>query len=265
MTGVLTPSRGPLQPERAPGPIHLVVDRLDHAGGIVLAGGIAGLLAIGVGSRGAMRLVALTSGTIGTGVRPESGAVPGTMTLGGTGFLLAAGTFIGVAVALAVLGGLGRWLPTGARARWWATVALTAVFPAFGLLDPANEDFRLFGPVWLAVGLFTLLPIAFGAGVATLARRIPTTSTGRLARTMRVLLGIGGLIGTLVSTVGLGTESLLLLPLPLLVLAGLATEPHTDPVRAGTRAAPVLRAVVVVLAIGAAGMTVARVVAVALA
>ena len=165
---------GPLQPERARGPVHLVVDRLDHAGGIVLAGGIAGLLAIGIGSRGAMRLVALTSGAIGTGVRPESGAVPGTITADGTAFLLLAGTFIGVAIALAVLGGLGRWLPAGARARWWATVALTAVIPALGLLDPANEDFRLFGPVWLAIGLFTLLPMAFGAGVATLATRIPT-------------------------------------------------------------------------------------------
>jgi hypothetical protein len=265
VTGVLTPSRGPLQPEWAGGPVRLVVDRLDHAGGIVLVGGIAGLLAIGVGSRGAMRLVALTSGTIGTGVRPESGAVPGTITADGTGFLLMAGTFIGVAIALAVLGGFGRWLPAGARARWWATVALAAVTPAIALLDPGNEDFRLFGPVWLAIGLFTLLPITFGAGVATLATRIPATSHGLLPRTLRVLLGIGGLLGIVVSTVGLGSESLFLLPLPLVVLVGLATGPRVDLMATGTRAAEVLRAGVVVLAITAAGVTAARVVAVAMA
>lgn len=265
MTGILTAPAGPLQPERARGPVQLVLDRLDHAGGIVLAGGIAGLLAIGIGSRGAMRLVALTSGTIGTGTRPESGAEPGTITLSGTGFLLVAGTFLGVAVALAVLGALGPWLPTDPRTRWWSTTALAAVIPALGLLDPANEDFHLFGPAWLAIGLFTLLPVAFGAGLASLATRLPTTSHGPVARTLRSLLGIGGLIATLAATVGLGTESLLLLPLPLLVLGGLAADPSPDPARTITHAGAALRAGVVALAIVAAGVTAARIVAVATA
>lgn len=254
---------GPLQPERAHGPVHRVVDRLDHAGGIVLTGGVAGLVAIGIGSRAAMRLVALTSGAIGTGARPESGAVPGTITLSGTGFLLLAGTFIGVAVALVVLGALGRWLPTTPRPRWWTTAALASAVPALVLLDPANDDFRLFGPAWLAIGVFALLPVAFGAGVATLATRIPATCHGHVARTVRGLLGIGGLFGTLVSTVGVGTESLLLLPVPVLVLVGLASDP--DPRRTVTRPGTILRAGVLALAIVAAGMVATRVVAVAMA
>ena len=265
MTDTVTAPAGPLQPERARGPVHLVVDRLDHAGGIVLAGGIAGLLAIGIGSRGAMRLVALTSGAIGTGVRPESGAVPGTITLGGTAFLLLAGTFIGAAIALAVLGALGRWLPTSLRARWWTTAALASAVPAVVLLDPANDDFRLFGPAWLAIGLFALLPVAFGAGVATLATRIATTSHSAVARTMRVLLGIGGLAGMLLAIVSAGTGSVLLLPVPVLVLVGLASDPNPDPTVTVTRPGIILRSGVVVLAIAAAGVVVTRVAAVTMA
>ena len=73
------------------------------------------------------------------------------------------------------------------------------------------------------------------------------------------------LIGTLVSTVGLGTESLLLLPLPLLVLAGLATDPNPDPTRTVTRPGTILRTGVVVLAVAAAGVVVTRVAAVTMA
>ncbi len=191
--------------------------------------------------------------------------MPGTITLGGTAFLLLAGTFVGVAIALVVLGALGRWLPSTPRVRWWATAALASAIPAVGLLDPANEDFHLFGPAWLAIGLFTLLPVGFGAGLASLATRLPTTSRGRVSRTLRSLLGIGGLFGTLAATVGLGTELFLLLPLPLLVLGGLAAAPSANPARTITRAGAAVRAGVVALAIVAAGVTAARIVAVATA
>src|SRR5690606_25963229 len=84
---------------------------LQDAGASALAGGLAGVLALGVGSRVAMRLVALTSGRIGTGIRPDSGAVPGTFTLEGTMFLLVAGAMFGAVLGLALTFLAARWLP----------------------------------------------------------------------------------------------------------------------------------------------------------
>lgn len=262
MTTLLTPA-GRGTPKRARARIELVLDRLDHVGGIALAAGLSGLVALGIGSRVAMRVVALTSGRIGTGVRPESGAVPGTVTLDGTAFLVLAGTFLGIAVGLVVLGGMGRWLPDGRRSRWLTTAALAAVLPALALLDPANVDFRLFGPAWLAIGLFTVLPLGFGALLASLGPRFTATRRRRpAARSVRVLAGVGGLALTLMATVGVGTELVLLLPLPLLVLAGLLAGPSDGTGRLGRRLATIGRSGVVALAVVAAGAVVWRVVAV---
>lgn len=262
MTTLLTPG-GTATPNRARGRVELVLDRLDHAGGITLAAGLSGLVAIGIGSRVAMRVVALTSGRIGTGVRPESGAVPGTFTLDGTAFLVLAGTFLGIAIGLVVLGGMGRWLPEDGRARWLTTASLAAVLPALALLDPANVDFRLFGPAWLAIGLFTALPLGFGALLASLGPRFTTTRRrSPAARSLRVLAGVGGLALALMATVGVGSELVLLLPLPLLVLAGLLTGPSDGTGRLGQRLAPIARSGVVALAVLAAGAVVWRVVAV---
>lgn len=226
--------------------------RLDHAGRVTLAGGLAGLVAIGVGSRVAMRVVALTSGHVGDlSVRPESGAVPGTMTLSGTGFLLFAGTFLGAVIGLAVLTGLGRWMPAHRRRRWWLTAVLATAVPAIGLLDPANHDFRIFGPTWLAVGLFAALPPAYGALLATWARRLLRWQGGRIAHGVRVVAGLVGLGATFMVAVASGTNGVPgLLSVPLLTVIGLAVGPTagTGPsriARAGRALVPILASVAV--------------------
>lgn len=264
MTTTLTPSvRSPLR-GRARTRLHLVADRLDHAGAVAMAGGLAGLVALGLGSRVAMRVVALTSGRIGTGIRPESGATPGTVTLEGTTFLLLAGAMLGLAIGLAVVLGVGRGMPRSARGRWWVTAAIAVALPAIGLLDPANEDFRLFGPRWLAIGLFAVLPIAYGAMLATFVPRLRAWRGGRVARTARVGVGVLGLLATSTIVVGLSEEARGLLVLPLVVLLGLVRGPSRSSATEGP-AAPIGRAAVAMLAVVGAGVLTWRVVGVVMA
>lgn len=133
-------------------------------GRLSLVGAIAGATWLGLGSRIAMRVVALASGE------------PTELTLAGTGFLLLAGTTAGVIVTVTTIGMLGRWVPPGRTGRL-AVAALTAAPPAFVLLDPSNVDVVLFDHRWLTVGLFGLLPIAFGA---TVARLLPVLAASAL-------------------------------------------------------------------------------------
>lgn len=162
--------------------------RVLDVGRLVLVGAIAGAIWLGLGSRMAMRVVALANGH------------PTELTLAGTGFLLLAGTTAGAVVTVATVGVLGRWVPPGRPGRL-AVVVLTAVVPALALLDPANPDIVLFGHRWLTVGLFGLLPIAFGATVAYLLpllaanALVPRRDDGRYVRVGRlatlVLAGVG--------------------------------------------------------------------------
>jgi hypothetical protein len=76
----------------------------------IAPGFIAGLIVGGLGSRIAMRVMALTSTDTVQGTETDFGATVGQISLGGTIFLLLAGGAIGVLGALIFLA-LRRWLP----------------------------------------------------------------------------------------------------------------------------------------------------------
>lgn len=162
---------------------------LDRVGAVALAGGVAGGFALGAGSRAAMRIVALTSGRIGTGVRPDSGATPGEFTLEGTAFLVMGGGFLGAALAIVITVGLGVWLPRRRRARYVTVAALAAVLPGRVFVDPNNVDFALFGPRWLAVALFTACAVGYGVLLASLERRWATPPRSPFAGPPREEIG----------------------------------------------------------------------------
>ena len=147
------------------------VSALARTGVVALAGAVSGLLALGAGSRVSMRLVALSSGKIGSGTRPESGANPGEITLDGTMFLLLAGTFAGIVFAVIVTGLLSRWLPEAGWRRTAVVVSLASVAPGMVLVDPSNPDFALFGPAAVAVPLFAACALGYGLMVAVLTER----------------------------------------------------------------------------------------------
>lgn len=120
------------------------------------SGALAGVVVLGLGSRLAMRTVALASGERTT------------LTAAGTGFLLLAGLVAGSLVALLTVGVLGRWLPVSRTRRMAVTTVIAAALPAMAFLAPGNEDFALFGPRWVTVGLFTLVPLGYGWLLAVL-------------------------------------------------------------------------------------------------
>lgn len=194
-----------------------LVEVLGRAAWLGLAGAGAGLVTLGAGSRLAMRLVALTSGQIGTAVRPESGAIPGELTAEGTMFLLLAGTLVGIVPAVFVGVLLHRWLPTPPPARRAVMVALIAALPAAMLLDPSNEDFARFGPRWFAVLVFLACAVGYAALVAAAAERVPVPR-GRGSRIVWLLLGGAALVGATMApgaaggiTVGVPVTAMLLL------------------------------------------------------
>lgn len=170
---------------------------LARAGHVAVAGAVAGLIALGGGSRLAMRLVALSSGRIGSGIRPESGAVPGEFTAEGTVFLLAAGTFIGIVLAVLVGVVVDRWLPRDGRRRAAMVTVLCAAIPWMVLVDPGNHDFSQFGPRWFAVALFLAVATGYGLLVAALA------SPGRMAHP-RAIWAVPGALGVGLAAAAMG-------------------------------------------------------------
>lgn len=204
-------------------------DALADAGAVALAGGISGLVAIGAGSRLSMRLVALSSGTIGTGIRPDSDAIPGEITLDGTMFLLMAGTFIGVVFAVMVALLLERWLPRAGRRRTLVVVGLTSWAPGLLLVTPDNPDFALFGPAWLAVALFSGCTLGYGLLTAALTRRWRPPDRG-LPHWVLAVIGVAGLVGTVAVMGSTGLFGLTVAaPIVLVLLASVIAAANRRP------------------------------------
>ena len=204
-----------------------LAETLAQAGAWGLAGALAGLVGLGVGARVSMRLVALSSGAIGTGVRPESGAVPGEFTADGTMFLVLAGTVIGVVIAVVLGVALGRWLPKDGRRRTVLVWALGSSVPALGLIDPNNVDFVLFGPAWFALLLFATCAVGYG-GLLTVVVRRTLRPADRRARLAWIAVGVPSLGLALMASAGLGTAGL---GIPLLALFALLLLPHGGKLR----------------------------------
>jgi hypothetical protein len=160
----------------------------------------------GIGSRIVMRLLFLgneaTKGSI-----TENGNEVGVITLGGTASLV-----FFIALFLGVPGGLmyvvtRRWLTESWLVRGLLYGALLLLLFGGGAIDSDNIDFRIFGPVWLGIALFGLLPFLFGLGLAylvdrwdpyvpTLFRRHWVTVGGHVVLVVLAILGVVDFAGT---------------------------------------------------------------------
>lgn len=154
-----------------------------------VAGFVAGLIAGGVGSRLAMRIMALTSPDA-QGDMTEAGEVVGEISLDGTGFLLAVGALLGIGGGLAYVA-LRRWLPR--RATGLVFGLLTLAVSGRVLVDPDNIDFAILDPASLGIAMFAALPILFGLLVVPLQASLEpffTKTRSRLATTLILIAGL---------------------------------------------------------------------------
>lgn len=124
-------------------------------------GFIVGLIAGGIGSRLAMRVMAITSAHSAQGTKADFGATVGQISLGGTLFLLLAEGAIGVLGALMFLA-VRRWL-TG---KGWMRSLLfgSSLLAIFGrsIIEVGNQDFVVLDPAVLAIGTFGAIFVIYG-------------------------------------------------------------------------------------------------------
>ncbi len=132
---------------------------------------MAGLVWGGVGGRVAMRIIFLTSDERVRGLTSDDGFEIGRIS-GDTIFLLIAAS-IGGAIAGLVYG-LVRMLLRGPR--WLVAIGGGVAFAAGAgggaIVNAEGIDFRVLEPLWLAVGLFLLIPGAWGVTVVLLTERL---------------------------------------------------------------------------------------------
>jgi hypothetical protein len=154
-----------------PSPGTFFLDAAKKVASVTLPGLIAGFLAFGVGSRLAMRVLALTSRDAVQGAETDAGAIIGEITFGGTMFLIVVGAFLGAGAGLLFLAGR-RWLPAEGWKQGLAFGALLLALTGRLLIDPDNLDFLLLDPDWLAVALFGALPLLYGLAFVALHERL---------------------------------------------------------------------------------------------
>ncbi len=140
------------------------------AGMAGLAGALSGFFWGGIGGRIAMRILVLTSDDRVRGVTSDDGFEIGAIT-GETVVLLIFATVVGTIVG-AVYGFL-RMITTGPTwlvAAGVATAAATA--GGASIVHTNGVDFGLLEPLWLAVGLFILIPALWGLTLVVATERL---------------------------------------------------------------------------------------------
>ena len=158
-----------------------VIRRVGDGLRVLIVGGVpAGVVLVGVGSRVAMLVLRLTSPDRVRGITSDDGFTIGEVTLGGTYNLLALGAATGIIGAGAYLM-VSRWLIGPIWFRRITTGLASAVVVGSMLVHPDGIDFTALRPVWLAIGLFVLLPGLFGTfiGSAVDAVKRPGSWTAR--------------------------------------------------------------------------------------
>jgi lysylphosphatidylglycerol synthetase-like protein (DUF2156 family) len=160
---------------------------------VFVAGGVAGVLVGGLGSRIAMRVAALTATDAAQGLTTQAGATIGRFTFEGTAFLVVAvgigSALVGTAFYLATL----PWLPR--RRRWRAAAFGGLELAVFGTvpLDPGNPDFTILGRPLLDVvvlgSLFVLHGVALVMLVEPSGRLVSAVARGDRWRARLVAVG----------------------------------------------------------------------------
>ncbi len=147
-----------------------------------LAGFLAGIVTGGLGSRLAMRIIAVTAGSDMQGVLTDQEVPVGEITAGGTVFLILFGGFMGVIGGL-IYAGLRPWV--AGTGRWRGVVFGVFLLATLGwtVIEGDNKDFHLFGSSLLNIAIFASLFILFGVVVVPIfdwiARWLPAPSFRR--------------------------------------------------------------------------------------
>ena len=160
----------------------------------------------GVGGRLSMFILRVTSDDDLRGMKTDDDFTIGQFS-GDTVFLVLVTAVLGAAGGLVYLG-VREWLPRSWRAVLFGLLAAT-VGGAL-VVRPDGIDFTLLDPLWLAVGLFVVLPAAYGASLSVFAERL--MASARLRQGRWTWLGILPL-GLLAVTGPVGVALLLLLGL----------------------------------------------------
>ena len=164
---------------------------LDEARVLVVAGITTGAVVAGLGSRLAMYVLRLTSPESVRGVTSDDGFTIGRVTLSGTYSLLVVGAAVGL-IGAGAYRLVAPWLLGPVWFRRLTTGLGSAAVVGGMLVHPDGVDFRLLKPMWLAIGLFVLLPGLFGIAIGPVldAVKAPTSWTrkGRRAWLLPVAL-----------------------------------------------------------------------------
>ena len=139
----------------------------------VLAGFLSGAVALGVGCRLAMRVVALLAGDADQGKLTDAEAVVGEITVGGTVFLVllggAAGTFGGL-----LYGAMRRRLAWFGNCRGLVFGLIALALFGSVLVEGSNPDFARFGSPLVNVAMFASLFVFFGVLIAPVYEGLDT-------------------------------------------------------------------------------------------
>jgi hypothetical protein len=172
---------------------------------VILAGGIAGFAVGGLGSRIAMRLVALAAGDPARGLITEAGATVGRITFDGTLFLLLfagiGSTVIGTAFYLVTR----PWLPQRRLVRAVAYGVLELVVFGGTLVDASNADFTVLGHPLLNVVLFGSLFLLHGFTLVMMLEPCGRFISKVARRPWRArLVDVGTVLAAIVTAMGIG-------------------------------------------------------------
>jgi lysylphosphatidylglycerol synthetase-like protein (DUF2156 family) len=171
---------------------------------VFVAGGIAGVVVGGLGSRIAMRIAAVTARDVAEGLTTEAGATIGRITFEGTAFLVVAvgiGTaLVGTAFYLATL----PWLPRRRPLRALAFGGLELVVFGTVVLDPGNPDFTILGRPLLNVLVLSSLFVLHGVALVLLiepsGRFVAAVAGG--ARWRARLVDVGTFLAMVLTAIG---------------------------------------------------------------
>lgn len=149
---------------------------------LAVAGIPTGVIVVGVGSRLAMFALRLTSPDSVIGRQSDDDFTIGRFTLSGTYNLLLLGAAVGI-IGVAAYQCVAPRLIGPTWFRRVTTAAASGAVAGSMLVHSDGIDFRVLKPMWLAIGLFILLPAVFGAAIGPVVDRVSRssswTATGR--------------------------------------------------------------------------------------